>query len=484
MSNFYHDLQRLERGSPGERGNPTRLRSPPLTPLMGAMIIAGILAPAGALQAAPLEKQAAEVVTLQKENAELKQKNEALEKRLEELEAAAKTGGDHEEQRPTPKLRDAAVDNREYDFLKLGQDADYLKAERYRIIDQIEQAIPPLYEPVRPLHGYVLPPGVARVKLDVGVAHNPADFGSDKFYAKFFNNLTVDIVKADLDLMYGFEALGIKDMMVDLDIPFKMARHEGTGHPFRIDNMKLTMDGTGFGLGDISLTLKKKWLDQGNDPLTFSSFLGVIFPSGKDDEEFNASQTLLVQGMPPALSPLPLNIFGRKPNDRFFPRANQPGQGSWGGRIGLAATRQFERSALHAGFLYDFFAENDGITPGDELRYGVSYVFPPLESDHLSMDLAVFGRDKGDEKFPGLIMHPERDPATGGPIMDAGGNIVIFTTRRPDFKHGNVLFFSPSLSYIPRPEFRFSLIPAVRIVEPDQGPSPAWTVDVSAQYSF
>lgn len=455
----------------------------------GAMIIAGVLAPSGLLQAAPPDQQVADVNTLQNENADLAKKNKALEQRIDELEAALKTHG-IQEQKQAPKLSDAAVDSREYQFLKLGQDTDYLKAERHRLIDQIEQAIPPLYEPARPLHGYVLPPGAARVKLDVGVAHNPGDFGSDDFYAKFFDNVEVDIVKADLQVMYGFEAFDIKDLMVNLDIPYKMVRHEGTGHPFRIDPMVMTMEGTGAGLGDIELTLKKKWLDQGNGPVTLSSFLGIIFPTGDDDEEFNASQTILVQGMPAmpvsALRPgdPAIDVFSTKPGERLFPRGAQPGQGSWGGRIGLAATRQFERSAAHAGFIYDFFAENNGITPGDELRYSASYVFPPLDSDHLSLDLAVFGRYKGAEEFPGLIMHPERDPATGGPIMDASGNLVMFVTPRPEFKHGNVVFFSPSLSYIPAPNFRFTLSPAVRILEPRQGPSPAWTVNLSVQHTF
>jgi hypothetical protein len=457
-----------------------RILGNPLANFAGVIIIAGSLAQSAVLHAATPQQQISDVAVLQKENAELKKKNEALVERIRKFEDAT----NNTRQRLAPKLSDAAVDNREYEFLKLGQDTDYLKAERYRIIDQIEQAIPPLYEPVRPLHGYVLPPGAARVKLDVGVAHNPGNFGRDEFYSKFFDNVRVDTVRANAQFMYGFEAFGVKDMMVNLDIPFKMVRHKGTGHPFRIDPMEMTMDGTGAGLGDISTTLKKKWLDQGNGPVTFSTFLGIIFPTGKDDEEFNASQTLRVQGMPPTLSPLPLNVFGTNPDERFFPRATQPGQGSWGGRIGLAATHQFERSAIHGGLIYDFFAKNHGITPGNELRYGISYVFPPLKSDRLSLDLAIFGRHKGDEKFPGLIMHPERDPATGGPIMDAGGNLVMVTTPRPDFKHGNVVFFSPSLSYIPSPNFRISLIPAVRIIEPDRGPSPAWTLDLSVQQTF
>lgn len=449
----------------------------------GAVIIAGMLALPNMGHASPPEKRATDANALQKENIELTTRNEALEKRVRELEAALNAAGGRK-QKQTPKIGDAALDNRDYQFLKLGQDTDYLKAERYRIIDQVEQSIPPLYEPARPLHGYVLPPGAARIKLDLGIAHNPGNFGRDAFYSKFFDNVRVDTLQGDLQFMHGFEAFGAKDMMVNLEIPFKMVRHKGTGHPFRIDPMEMTMDGTGAGLGDISVTLKKKWLDQGNGPLTLSTMFGIIFPTGRDSEQFNASQTLKVQGMPPALSPMSINVFGRNPSDQFFPRGTQPGQGAWGGRLGVAATRQFQRSAIHGGVMYDFFAKNSGITVGNELRYGASYVFPPFESDRVSLDLAVFGRYKGAEKFPGLIMHPERDPATGGPIMDAAGNAVMFTTPRPDFKHGNVMFFSPSLSYIPAPNYRITASPAIRIVEPSQGPSPAWTFDLSVQHTF
>lgn len=449
----------------------------------GSILIAGMLVLPGLAQASPPEKRAADAGALQKENIELATKNETLEKRIREVEAALTSVGSRE-QRPVPKLSNAALDDRDYQFMKLGQDTDYLEAERYRIVDQIEQAIPPLYEPARPLHGYVLPPGASRIKLDIGIAHNRGDFGRDDFYSKFFDEVTIDTLQSSLQYQYGFEALGIKDMMVSLDIPFKMTRLEGTGHPFRIDAMTMSMDGTGAGLGDISTTLKKKWFDQGNGPVTLSTMLGIIFPTGKDDEEFNAAQTLQVQGMPAMLSPLPLNVFGRNPNDRLLPRSAQPGQGAWGGRIGLAATRQFERSAIHGGLIYDFFAKNDGITVGNELRYGVSYAFPPLASDRLSLDLAIAGMSKGDEKYPGQIMHPERDPATGGPIMDASGNIVMFTTARPDFKHGNITFFSPSLSYIPAPNSRITATPAFRISQPDEGPSPRWTFNLSVQQTF
>lgn len=390
-----------------------------------------------------------------------------------------------------PTLKDAREDDREDDFLKLGEHADYLKEERWRIVDQIEQAIPPLYEPVRPFHGYTLPPGAFRVGLNTNIGHNPGDFGTDDFYASFFNKVKVDFLQLNVDLSYGFEFAGVRDIMVVLNLPYKFQQTKGTGHPFRIDPMTMTMDGSGAGLGDMSLTFKKKWIDQGNGPLTFSTMLGVIFPTAEDDQEFDESQTIFVNGAPMmAVSGLlPMNpaidVFSTKPGERLFPRPGQPGNGAWGARIGFGATRQFERSALHAGAIFDFLADTDNdITPGDELKYGVSYTLPPTSSDHLTLDLGVFGLWKGNEKFPGTIMHPVRDPATGGPIMDAGGNMVLFTTGRPDFEHGHALYVSPSLIYVPTPNVRLFVSPAYRVLEPDKGPSPEWMVNFGITVTF
>ncbi len=390
----------------------------------------------------------------------------------------------------TISIGDISLDDPEYLFLKLGQGKNYLKAERWRIIDQIEQAIPAIYEPRLPFHGYTLPPGARRIAFNTTVARNPGDFGTDDLYALFFDEVKIDLVKVNLDLFYGFEVGPLRDLVVRLNIPYKFQRHTGTGHPFRIEPMVMTMEGSGHGLGDISLTFKKKWMDQGNGPLNFATMLGVIFPTAMDDEEFNASQTMFVDGTPmmgvsAEVSGNPaIDIFGREAGDRHFPRIAQPGNGSWGGRVGFGLTRQFERSALHAGVVFDILADNNGITPGNELKYGVSYIFPPRPHDRFTIDLSVFGRWKGAEKFPGTIMHPERDPATGGPVMDSAGNMVMFTTPRPDFEHGNATFVSPTFILITSPNVRLILSPAIRVLQPRQGPSPRWQFTASQTFTF
>lgn len=388
-----------------------------------------------------------------------------------------------------PSIQDSTLDPAQYRFLRLGVGNDYLGIERRRLVDQIEQAIPPLFEPRTPFHGYTLPSGTWRVGLSAAVGRNPGDFGRDGFYSLFFDNVAMDVTTIDLNVVHGFELGGVRDLVLRVNVPFRMIRASGTGHPFRIDPMIMTMEGTSEGIGDVSVTLKKKWMDQATGPVTFSTMVGVIVPTAENSEEFNASQTVTMGGMAipvTAASPMDpiINVFGRTPTDRLLPRSAQPGNGSWGGRVGFGLTRQFSRSAFHGGAILDLLARNDGITPGHELRYGVSYVVPPLSSDQVTLDLAVTGLFKGDESFPGTIVHMDRDPATGGPRMDAEGNLLMVETARPDFAHGNVTFLSPALIVIPAPNLRFFLSPSVRVFQPSQGPSPRWTVALGQTFTF
>lgn len=119
------------------------------------------------LTAAPITAEAQENVQalkqrikeLEDRNRSLVQENEALKQKSNNTRAPQTAS----EEAAVPALKEIPQDDSEYQFLKLGQDKNYLKAERWRIIDQIEQAIPPLYEPIRPFHGYTLPPGAFRV---------------------------------------------------------------------------------------------------------------------------------------------------------------------------------------------------------------------------------------------------------------------------------------------------------------------------------
>lgn len=389
--------------------------------------------------------------------AQLEYDNWVLETENEELRARQSKRIDTAKTAPIDVPESKPSDD-DLDFLDLGTTQDYLKAERHRIRDQIRSFIPPLYEPVRPFHAYTLPPGAWRVSIKNRSFWNNSDFGRDDHYAKLFEDVKVRSHTVHLSILHGFELPFASDLTLAVDIPYRKVNLSGDGRPFRNDFATVSMDGDGGGIGDITVTLKKKWIDQGNFPVSFATFTGVIFPTGKDDLELDRDQKLIVGGM--RMPDPPLNIFGRKMNDRLLPPGLQAGQGVWGLRLGGAVTRQFTRSALHAGVIVDLLADNDGITPGDEYKFGVSYVFPPFKSDDWAVDLSVFGRYKGDSKFPGTgILGP-----------------------RANFKNGTVAFFSPSIIYTPNPQTRFFVSPEFRILEPNRGPSPEFAL--TAGFSF
>lgn len=426
---------------------------------------------------------------------------EELRRRVQELEAEnAELRGKLEQAAPQEKpglsIGEIEKEAPEAKFLKLGERKEYLQAERYRIIEQIETFIPPLYEPLRPFHSFTLPPGAWRIALSTNTFNNNGDFGRDDDYSLFFNDVRVRNLVFNTDIFYGFELPYLPDLVARLNIPYRRTSIRGGGHPFRIKTMRMTMEGDSEGLGDISLTFKKKWLDQGNYYVNFATMLGVIFPTGEHREEFSDSQTLFVNGKPMAVSGAAggprVDAFGADNGKRccLIPNGSQPGTGAWGGRIGFGITRQFQfmRGSLHGGMIYDFFGDNaDGIEPGNELKFGISYVSPLLKGDRLALDLSFFGQDKAPERFPGRIMHPVRDPndTLGGPIMDtATGMPKLFTTRRPAFRHGTVAFLSPSLIFVPTPTTRIIVSPAFRVLEPEKGPSPDFRLDVSLTHTF
>lgn len=391
--------------------------------------------------------------------ANLEDDNWLLETENDELRARQSKGVDAADVAPidVPESKPSGTD---LEFLKLGVTNDYLKAERHRIRDQIRSFIPPLYEPVRPFHAYTLPPGAWRISIKNRNLWNNSDFGRDDHYGKLFEDVDVRSHTVHLSILHGFELPFASDLTLAIDIPYRKVDISGDGRPFRNDFAKVSMNGAGSGLGDITVTLKKKWFDQGNFPFSFATFTGVIFPTGKDDLELDRDQKLVVGGR--RMPDPPLNIFGRKMNDRLLPPGLQAGQGSWGLRVGAAATRQFTRSALHAGIIADFLADNDGITPGDEYKFGMSYVFPPFKSDHWAIDLSVFGRYKRDSEFPGTgILGP-----------------------REKFKYGTVLFFSPSIIYTPNPQTRFFVSPEFRILEPKRGPSPNFALTAGFTFTW
>jgi len=403
---------------------------------------------------------------------------------------AATARAEDKEEIPAPPFDVREVDRTQdrFKFMQLGVKTDFLRVERHRIADQIQQFIPPLYEPALPFHAYTLPPGAFRAMIETSVFNNDRDFGRDPFYSLFFSDVKVRNTVITYKLLYGFELpmLGAagRDLVLNVEVPYRRTNIRGTGHPFRIDPFVMSMTGDAEGFGDIVVAFKKKWADQGNSRINVASVMGVIAPTGRHRESFNDAQSLVVNGMP--MPPPPINVFSSKSTENFLPNDAQPGTGSWGGRAGLMLTRQFEHSAAHVGAVANLFARNqDGILPGNELRFGAAYVFPVFpHRDILSLDVSFFGRSKRAERFPGTIMHPERDPATGGPIMDSSGNVVMFATSRPAFEHGTVAFVQPSLIFSPTPQTRLVASPSLRVIEPDRGPSPRLRYSASLEVTY
>lgn len=423
-----------------------------------------------------LEESRARIAELEARVAEL----EAALARKEKSEAAAAPAP-----APEPSYRIDPADDR-FLFLNLGVKKSYMGVERNLLVEQLHTMIPPIYEPAfSPFHGYTLPARAFRVGVNSDRFTNDGDFGRDRFYSLFFDNVKVQNQGVDVDLSYGLTSSNTMRLV----LPLRSTIISGTGHAFRIQPMVMSMNGTAFGFGDLQLMVKHKWFDQGYKPFNFATVLGVQLPTGKNDARFNDAQTLIMNGM---AMPVSSSTGGPKvdlfSDDTKINNGAQPGTGAWGVLFGVMVTRQLTwnrfRGALHAGALYKAMKDTDeGVRPGNELLFSVSYVRPPLRSEHFTFDLTFFGRNKQSERYPGLIMHPEPD-ANGTPIMNPDGSLKMFITPRPPFEHGTVMFLSPSVVIIPKPGLRLTVSPLVRVYQPNQGPSPAFRLVFGATTTF
>lgn len=382
------------------------------------------------------------------------------------------------------------VNSDQMQFLNLGVSRSYIGAERNRLIDQLHTLIPPIYQPAfSPFHGYTLPARAFRIGVNSDLFTNNHDFGTDQFYSTFFDNVKVENEIVNVDLFYGLT----NNSTLRVTVPFRSTNISGDGKAFRIQPMVMTMNGHGYGLGDLQVMVKHKWFDQAEKHFNFATVTGVQFPTGKNSTRFNDAQTLFMNGM---AVPVSASSGGPKvdlfSDDERIPNDAQPGSGAWGVIVGAMGTRQLTwsgfRGALHGGAVYKAMRHtSEGVRPGNELLFGASFVLPVLPSErfgeHLAVDLSVLGRNKQAELFPGLITHPEAD-ANGMPIMNPDGSLKMFTTARPPFEHGTVIFFSPSIVIIPKSAVRLTISPMIRVHEPREGPSPAFRIVFGTTTTF
>lgn len=241
---------------------------------------------------------------------------------------------DESQTNPSSPAKEFAEQEQEADeFLSLGVRKDYQKVERYNTVEQINTFIPPLYQPAFVGHGYVLPPGAMRI----GAGLSFLDVKSDDFFKNghadlVHENHNVDRLRADVNVFYGLD----HNMTLFFNIPYWVSRSIGSVHPAGVRTMDLFVEGNTQAIGDASLVLKKKWVDQGNFYFNFATVTGIKFPTGSDDEKFD--QPMVVRTPNGSLgTAFGGGAFPRFTDEGTLPQVLQPGSGnlatfsdSWG----------------------------------------------------------------------------------------------------------------------------------------------------------
>ena len=366
-----------------------------------------------------------------------------------------------------PDLDRSSPDN---EYLRLGVEDSYLRKERQTLQDQIQSFIPPLYEPAFTQSAFVLPPGAIRVSSgfrNVGTITDDDVAGQQE--------LGADVIQFDLKRrFYDFDLfLGLDhNVTLRLNVPVLTSDVKTKIHPGFFAPVTTFPAGSSVEVGDISLFLKKKLLDQGNFPVGLAAVGAIRLPTGSDDEKF-LDRTTVTSPMGTGL--LGDGIFRRFTDDGELPASLQPGLGTVGGSFGLFLTRQLEgslpvgRGAFHTGALYEIRPGHDGVDPGDLLKYFATFVKPVL-GDFLSLDLTYLLKYQQDDSYEGRVGVPT---AMGMVMVD-----------RPSFTGGTSQFIGTSLILSPNPLFRLTLTGLTRVAEPRLGPSPPWVVRLGLTYTF
>lgn len=353
-------------------------------------------------------------------------------------------------------------------FLNLGVEENYSRYERLRLKDQILTFIPPIYQPAFLGHAYVLPPRVWRVATSVSFL----EIDGDDFFKKGKRDFVHESHRVrnrtvNLDIFYGLD----HNMTLRLNIPWVFTKSEGSVHPNGVKFLNAFVEGDNDGLGDISLFLKKKWLDQGNYPVNFATVVGVQFPTGSSDKKFDfpvaVQNRLLGAGL--GFVGGGSGIFARFSDSGRMPASLQPGTGGFGFHVGAFVTRQFSRfpSAFHAGALATFLENGDGVNPGHRVKFFATYV-KPVYKDYLSLELGVNGMWKEDDEYSGRFLPPRS----------------AFPVKRAPFQGGTVVFVSPSIIFNPTPQIRFHFSASIRANKPHLGPWPGVVYQLGTTVTF
>jgi hypothetical protein len=189
--------------------------------------------------------------------------------------------------------------------------------------------------------------------------------------------------------------------------------------------------------------------------------------------------------------------FGRFAGDGRLPSILQPGTGKTSFLLGAFLTHQFKQNhllgqgALHFGLTHKFVSKYDGVDFGDITTYFMSLV-KPIYHHKLSLDLSLLGIDHEHDDYKGTNPEPsihtcnalDIDNSMDG-CVNEGDEILLFNLiDRQSFSGGFTGLVAPSLILNPIPRFRLTLSGIFRVIEPDLGPAPAWTIRLGLGYRF
>ena len=386
---------------------------------------------------------------------------------------------------------DRNPDDPQNDYLATGVAESYLSQQRFSLQDQIQSFIPPIYQPAFTQAAFVLPPGAMRTAVayrDVGRINASDVAGQRRIGARFVDfNLKRSFL--DFDFFLGLD----HNMTMRVNVPVVFSTVAQQINPAFNPMITAFPTGQSNEVGDITLFLKKKFIDQGNFPVGIAGVAAIRLPTGSDSEMFDGRTTVStpagesIIGLPAINQATGMPIMGtgdgtfrRFTDSGELPAPLQPGLGRLGGNLGLFASRIFDgagwlgRGAIHAGGLYQFRPRHNGVDPGNQLTLFTSLV-KPVYRDQLSVDLSYVFKNQDRDHYDGLFAVPTGQRPPAPPIMIVG---------RPSFSGGSTQLVGASLIANPNPLLSISLGVIKRLSKPALGPSPDRIFRLSFQYTF
>jgi hypothetical protein len=364
-------------------------------------------------------------------------------------------------------------------ILKYGESEAATRLERTLIKPMILAFIPPLLESAVVGNAFVLPPNAFRASVDYAFTNLT---GKDDFAggtaAGNFNGVRRQFV--NLTLAYGFD-LNMKylhSFTAALVIPYQSTNSRGFVQPAGAGGPEVLNNGSVGTLGDITLLVKKKLIDQGSFPnipfvpkVGFAMAAGVFFPSGSNSEKFGNDGVVGCRG---AGCPAANFTFTRFGDDGRLPSVLQPGNGVPSYLLGGFVTRQFQpgdfaflagspldRGAIHLGGVHRWNFESNGVDPGGLTTVFASLV-APVYKDYVSLEASNIWQIQEEDSYRGTFGGAPRAP----------------------FTRGSLGLLGPSLIFSPDPQIRFRATGLFRVKEPELGPSPPFVMNFGIDVTF